>query len=1296
MFNDVKIMKFNSISLFLVICLGVIQLNAQEQLKVELEWSEKSTSLSFENKKLTSISSLENSFFDGENFLHLSNFNRSSSQEWELEVKDYSYTSANEDDKKMINDYNLKIHEELQFNVRHIKEKEIGKVAIELVPFIKQGNNIVKLTDVTFEKSEKPIFQMKNGHEFAENSVLASGSGEWYKIRVREDGVHRISYSFLSDIGIDVDNINPQNINVYGNGFGLLPENNSDFRPDDLLKNAIYIEGEQDGSFDQNDFILFYGRGPDKWRDAGTTGFRQTRNIYARHSAYYINVNPSETPKRIPNANLSTQTPTHNVNSYNSFAIHERDLVNLIQGGQRWYGETFDTDLTQSFSFNIPNLIPSEPATVRVFMACREGSSSGTNFQVRHNNSVIGGNNMGASGSGSWTRAGFSSAPGDFSPSNGNFSLQVIFNRQSPSDVAHLDFIEVNARSSLQVSGSQTIFRDKESVGTGNISQFEIGNFPQGGRVWDVTELDEPQLVNGNVSGNQFTFTVETDTLRTFIAFNNSGYLTPEFDSKVEHQDLHGLDQADYLLVTHKDYMNQANRLADLHREQGLTVHVVELSKVYNEFSGGTQDPTAIKFFAKMFYDRADGDPDLMPKYLCLFGNGTYDPLDRIEGNTYKVPVYHTLNSEGYVATLVSDDYFGFLDDGESFSPSDMMDIAVGRLIAMEPEHAVDLVNKIEHYMKNGSSIYSSAGLDCGEDGFISKHGDWRLRFTGVADNRENGYFINNDLEPAYEYVKDNHPEMNMNKIYSDAFERVVTAGGPRFPDVNREINRSISSGSLLLCYVGHGGPAGAAQERIITLEQIEDWRNIDKLTLFVSATCEFARIDDPAQFSAGERMALNPVGGAIALMATSRAVYFSTNSQTTESFFNNVFLRDSDSKPRTFGEIITSTKNQTPGGGNNKRSFMLLGDPGLKIALPYEEVVLDSVNGVPVDVQQDTLRALSKANLSGHLRDQFGNKLTGFNGVLQPSLFDKAITSKTLGQTNDSPVIEFEEQKNVLYRGRVSVTNGEFGFKFIVPKDIDYSFGEGKVSFYAFDEQDVTAGGYSKDFIIGGVDTTAAEDNEGPEISLYLNDEDFVNGGITNETPILIANLFDESGINTVGTGIGHDITVILNEETSKPIVLNEFYEADLDTYQSGSLRYQFDRLEPGMHTLTFKAWDVHNNSSEAKLEFIVQEEEEVALRHVLNYPNPFTTNTTFMFEHNQACASLETKVEIYTVTGRLVKTLHEDVKTQGFRVEGIQWDGKDDFGDQLAKGVYVYRVKVRNPDGEMAEAMEKLYLLH
>ena len=241
MFNDVKIMKFNSISLSLVICLCVIQLNAQEQLKVELEWSEKSTSLSFENKKLTSISSLENSFFDGESFLHLSNFNRSSSQEWELEVKDYSYTSANEDDKKMINDYNLKIHEELQFNVRHIKEKEIGKVAIELVPFIKQGNNIVKLTDVTFEKSEKPIFQMKNGHEFAENSVLASGSGEWYKIRVREDGVHRISYSFLSDIGIDVDNINPQNINIYGNGFGLLPENNSDFRPDDLLKNAIYI-----------------------------------------------------------------------------------------------------------------------------------------------------------------------------------------------------------------------------------------------------------------------------------------------------------------------------------------------------------------------------------------------------------------------------------------------------------------------------------------------------------------------------------------------------------------------------------------------------------------------------------------------------------------------------------------------------------------------------------------------------------------------------------------------------------------------------------------------------------------------------------------------------------------------------------------------------------------------------------------------------------------------------------------------------------------------------------------------
>lgn len=1280
---------------FLLLLLSFTKVYGQEKISLSLNWKSEPTEILLEGVSTTPIPTLENSFFDGNDFRVIHYFDVSKGVKWQLSVENVATTSIKPIDKKAIADYGLEIPSDLDYVVRSVGERGNHKVAIEVFPYVKSGSTVYRVDAVTFEKQSAPAFQMKTGHEFAENSVLRSGSGEWYKIRVQQDGVHRISYNFLRDIGIDIDNVNPAHINIYGNGFGKLPENNSDFRPDDLIKNAIFIQGEQDGSFDPNDFILFYGRGPDKWEDSGSAGFRQTRNIYARYSAYYINVNPSGSPERIQDADLSSASPTHQVNSYNSFAIHENELVNLIKGGQRWYGERFDAQLSQDFSLSIPNLIPGEPARVRAFMACRDGSASGTNFELRHNNTLLGDASFGVSGPGSWDRSFIFTQPGVFNPTSSNFTINVRFNRQNPSDIAHLDFIEVNARSTLAVSGSQTIFRDKNSVGTGNISQFTITNFPQGGSIWEITELGIPKRVNVSPSAGTFQFTANTDSLRTFIAFNNSGYLSPTFEKRVQHQNLHGLPAADYLIVTHELFLAQANRLADLHRDQGLTVHVVELEHIYNEFSGGTQDPTAIKFFAKMFYDRAEGDPDLMPKYLCLFGDGTYDPLDRVPNNNYMCPVYHTLDSEGYVATLVSDDYFGFLDEGEGFSPSDLLDIRVGRLIATTREHAVDLVNKVEHYMKNGSNLYSSSGVDCGDDGFISKHGDWRLRYTAIADDGDNGYFITQDLEPAYDYVRANHPEMNPNKIYSDAFTRVTTAGGPRYPDVNREIDRSISAGTLLMCYVGHGGPTGAAQERIITINQINEWRNIDKLTLFVSATCEFARIDDNERVSAGEWMALNPIGGAIALMTTTRAVFFSTNSVTTARFFENVFLRDADQKPKSFGEIITETKNAIPGGSNNKRAFMLLGDPALRLALPHEEIVLDSLNGNDIQLQTDTIRALSKARFAGHIQDQFGNKLSNFNGILQPSVFDKVTTESTLGQKPDSPIIEFEQQKNVLYRGRVTVSNGDFNYEFIVPKDIDYAFGPGKASFYAFNEQDVSAGGYNDNFLIGGIDTTGLDDNEGPQIELFLNSEDFVNGGVTNETPILIAKLFDESGINTVGTGIGHDITAILNQETSNPIVLNEFYEADLDTYKSGSLRYQMEKLEPGNHTLTFKAWDVNNNSSEVTIEFVVQEEENVVLRNLLNYPNPFTTSTQFMFEHNQACRFLETQVEIYTVTGRLVRTIQMDVQTQGFRVEGIPWDGRDDFGDQLAKGVYVYRLKVRTPDGEIAEAMQKLYLL-
>ena len=948
-----------------------------EKIVIDLQWGDNAALFSINESYSQTIPDLENSFFNGNEFKFIKQWERQGSMNWNFTLDTYTHQPISSDDTKFLAENNIEVLEDFDFKLKNNKIREKGIASLEFTPYILVNGVIRKISSVTFNLTKSQPLQFKSSN-FAENSVLASGSGDWYKIKVTNDGIHRLDYNFLKGIGIDVDNLNPNHLNIYGNGFGKLPELNSVWRPDDLVKNSIIVFDGGDNSFDPGDYILFYARGPHKWFVGGSYGFSRDLNIYSDYSAYFINVNASESPLRILNAPEVTDPASHVVTDFDAFSIHEKENVNLLKGGQRWYGEEFDAQLSQNFSFNFPNLKTSEPVTVRSFFAYRFGGGSAT-YNISYNGAIIGttGSLNSISDANSVGRDSFTT---QFTASSSVFNLTANFNRSIPSDVGYLDFIEVNAKRNLIFSSGQLIFRNRSSIGVGNITEYQMSSFPASGVVWDVTTWTNPQIIQGNLSGSNYTFKSESDSLKTFVAFDGSSYFTPEFEKRVDHQNLHALPTADYLIVTHPSFLSQANRLAALHQQNGLSVHVVTLEKLYNEFSGGTQDPTAIKTFARMFYERAEGDPALMPKYLLLFGDGTYDPLNRVANNNYMVPVYHTVTSEGYVSTLLSDDYFGFLDPVESFSPTDNLDIAVGRLIASTPDQARDLVNKIEHYMRNGSNLFASSGVQCGDDGFATTQGDWRLRYTTIADDEENNYFLINDLEPAYNYVKINHPEMTVNKIYSDAFTQISTAGGERYPEVNIEIDRSIESGSLMTCYVGHGGAMGAASERIITIGQITNYRNINRLTLFVSATCEFGRIDDNERVSAGEWFALNPIGGAIALMTTTRAVYFSTNSITTESFFEQVFLRDADEKPRTFGDIITDTKNNiSTAVSNNKRSFMLLGDPALRIALPYEKVVLDSVNGVAVDLAQDTLRALSKASFSGHLEDQFGNSLSGF-----------------------------------------------------------------------------------------------------------------------------------------------------------------------------------------------------------------------------------------------------------------------------------------------------------------------------
>jgi hypothetical protein len=646
------------------------------------------------------------------------------------------------------------------------------------------------------------------------------------------------------------------------------------------------------------------------------------------------------------------------------------------------------------------------------------------------------------------------------------------------------------------------------------------------------------------------------------------------------------------------------------------------------------------------------------------------------------VPTYESIESYNPVSTYNSDDYFGLLDDNEGKWDSDndtkeLLDLAIGRLPAQDNSQAQNMINKIFNYVNN------------------PVFGDWKTKIVFVADDEDGGIHQNqaNQLANNVGSVSKNY---NVKKIFIDAFKEENTAGGARNPDAQAEIVRSVEQGAMIINYTGHGGEVGWASERILNTDDIQRWSNGNKLPLFVTATCEFSRFDDPARTSAGEMVLLNPNGGGIALFTTVRLVSSGSNYSLNTYFYNRVgFDSASALTPIRIGEILRLTKNDYLSSDKNERNFTLLGDPAIFLAYPQNRVQTTSINNQNVSTTVDTLRALAKVSISGKITDLQSNTLSNFNGIIYPTVYDKPSTYRTIGNNLGSPQTNFTMQNNVIYRGKASVVNGLFSFTFVVPKDISYEIGYGKIS-YAADNGTTDAIGYYDNIIVGTTSDTISPDNIGPEMKLYLNDEQFVYGGVTNENPTLIVKLKDDNGINITGRGVGRDISMVLNDNITKNVALNEYYQAKTDSYQEGEVRFKMKDLPQGKNMLKTRAYDVYNNSSDAMLEFVVANSQEMALQHVLNYPNPFTTNTTFHFDHNKAGEAIKVQVQIFTISGKLIKTLQTDAVTSGNHFDQLQWDGRDDFGDNIGKGVYIYKVKVKSNTGKSAEEFQKMVILN
>lgn len=1170
-----------------------------------------------------------------------------------------------------------------------------------LSPIIKEANGTIKkVTSFSITYSNGSLPSNRNQRVIS-NSVLSTG--QWYKFYVENTGVHRITKDFLSRMGVNVNNVDPRTIKLYGNGGKMIPLANSQPYPIDVKENAIRVVGENDGVFNDGDHILFYAQGPFGFDAVSNTNI----NNYTDKTFYYINISPGN-GKRVQPFMQPSGPIDLMIETFQEYKFHEKDEYNLVSVGRRWFGDKFDLEDNKTFEFSFPDLVTAVPVNLKVYIAGTSVTPTTMTLKVNGDNistmplPAITDTNLA-------TEAIYNNI---ISVSSPNLAVNLVYNKGgNPSALAYVDYISIEATRALNFSGSQFTFKNKAVTQLAGIGQYNITNTSQVSEIWNVTDIYNVSTYVNTDNSSSLSFTSSLGSLKSYAIVSPISYFEPmqSANSSVYNQNLKGTifknaqginDDIDYLIVTPNNLYGQAERLAQINRvNNNLKVKVVGLNEIYAEFSTGNQDIGAIRNLVKYIYDNASSD-DKRIKYLCLFGDGSFDYKDRLPNNTNLVPSWHAYNSFNLTNSFVSDDYFGMMDYNEgAMDISDKLDIAVGRIIAENYQSATELVDKIDRYYIDAS------------------YGSWRNNFVVISDDVDITW--EQTLQATTDFIGDEvatkKPFINVTKIHSDAYKQESSAGGNRYPTVNVAIKNAIETGALVLNYFGHGGEDHLAHEVIFDKADARGLNNVCKLNCFVTVTCEFTKFDNPLRPTAGEYTYWNKDGGAISLITTTRQVFVNvgiTFNKVLEKYLFSFSDTDdyADHEYPTMAEALRLTKTDpdisTIG---QRRLVFFIGDPAMTLAFPKPNIVLTKVNDAPINGAIDVLQALSHVKLSGEVTDLSGNILSDYNGVLSTTIYDKNIERQTLGNdgTRDGGqliIMDFETLGPIIFRGQASVTNGQFDIEFVVPRDIGIPVGYGRVSLYAKRDgvHEDQAGASVNQIQIGGLNENAPEDNIGPVIAAYMNDESFVSGGITNRSPNLLIKLEDENGINTA-SGIGHDIVGILDGDEANPYILNDYYQTELDDYKKGIVNYPLRDLAPGLHTLSVKAWDVYNNSSTTEIQFVVYDEnQQLIIENVLNYPNPFVSYTEFWFNHNSS-ESLDVLVQIFTVSGKLVRTLNGQTNNGECCNNGttslsrdMVWDGRDDFGDKIGKGVYVYKLTVRSAAlNKTVEKIEKLVIL-
>ena len=1101
-------------------------------------------------------------------------------------------------------------------------------------------------------------------------SVLSSG--KWYKLSVALDAVYKIDYNLLKKIGINPDAIDPKKIRLYAGTNSMLPQANSTPRISDLKEVSLYSPGEADGKFNSQDYILFFGQGPDAYQllsDKKIFGYQN--NLYSDKNYYYLTLGTANGSRMTSLPDLAGNFPS--VDEFDDFSYYETEQYNDLHSGRDWFGEQFDSKTEYTIRFQVPGIV--EGSTIKLVSNVMGQSFSDASFQISFNGLSIAEQKLlpivnsqyAIKGSEATDTLSFSSSlVNAASQTNQDVKLKFV-KATSGRSVGYLDYLLLQSKRKLALYGDQTIFHSLKSLEQPT-SRFSISDMLRDPMIWDVSDPFNAQIQILRLESGVASFAAPSGTLRKYIALSNKNYPAPVVEGEVPNQNLHGITRADFLIISAPEFLADAQRLA-AHRQSknSLQVAVVTTTQVYNEFSGGKQDVTAIRDFVKCMYDQKTGI-----KNLLLFGRGSYDYKNYLTYNKNFVPTYESRNSLSPLETYSSDDYFGFLENSEGNwnenpSESHTLDIGVGRLPIKKVEEAKVIVDKIFEYENQN-------------------WGDWRKEILFVADDGDFNIH-QGQADQLAESIEADHPEFNTQKLYLDAFRQSNSSIGQVSPDATTALINAVNKGVAIVNYTGHGSEQQWMQERILDQVSLDKWKPSPRYPLLVTATCEFGRNDDPGLISTSELSLLRAEEGSIGLVTTTRPVNSATNFTLNKAFYQSLFTKEMN-QFRDLGSVFRDTKNNSISGVSN-RNFSLLGDPSMKLALPSTEVKITSIKNLTSG--SDTLKALSKLKMKGAVYTN-GIPDATYVGTLNTSVFDKAAAAKTKGDEN--PPFDFNLHDNAVFRGQATIRNGEFEMEFTLPNSIDPLVGMGKISLYAApsgNSRDLT--GANTNIKIGSIEKNPGPDTKGPGIALYMGDSTFTNGGIAGSSSRIVAILTDENGTNVSDFIPQNAIKALLDDSLS--FNLNKYYQSDIDNSKRGKVFYPVSNLKPGQHHLTLSAFDTFGNGSSTSIVFSVSDQNGIQIEQWLNYPNPVTSTTVFHFKHNRSGEDLEAVVTLYDPVGQPVISSTYQIMGSAYQVDLPVWDGTSAEGTKLSPGLYLSKLSVRSLlDGSKNEKITKVII--